>query len=54
MSGRQSARHIIDRFGLQPLPGEGGWLRQTWVSPGDSGGPDPVGTAILYLVTPES
>lgn len=42
---------LIARFGLQPLPDEGGWYRQTWRAP--AGGPDgrPGGTAILYLIT---
>lgn len=42
---------LINRFGLQPLPDEGGWFRQTWRAP--AGGPDgrPGGTAILYLIT---
>jgi uncharacterized protein len=48
------ADDIIERFDLAPLAGEGGWFRQTWLSPGRAGGPDPIGTAILYLVTPES
>ena len=51
---------IIQRLGLVPLPGEGGYFRQTWVAPeraaaGVLGARDPrsttVGTAIYYLVT---
>ena len=49
-----SAEDIIARFRLEPLPGEGGFYRQTWFSRGANGAPDPTGTAILYLVTPES
>jgi predicted cupin superfamily sugar epimerase len=48
------ADEVIERLRLQPLAGEGGWFRQTWSSPGGEDCPDPLGTAILYLVTPES
>lgn len=48
------ADEVIERLGLEPLAGEGGWFRQTWSSPGGEGVPDPLGTAILYLVTPAS
>jgi len=54
MRRRLSAEDIIDEFGLEPLPGEGGYFRQTWVSPASATGIDPVGTAIFYLVTPDS
>jgi uncharacterized protein len=51
---------VIARLGLEPLPGEGGYFRQTWVSahhipPGALGGryasAKSAGTAIYYLVT---
>jgi predicted cupin superfamily sugar epimerase len=51
------ARALIDRLRLQPIPGEGGWFRETWRSPltlagGAVAGVDsdrPAGTAILAL-----
>ena len=53
-----TAAEVIDRLGLQPLPGEGGFFRQTWcaperLSPGIAGArvEKAVGTAIYYLVT---
>lgn len=46
-----TADDVIELLGLQPLPGEGGYFRQTWV---EEGSERPLGTAILYLVTPES
>ncbi len=48
------AEDVISLLDLEPLVGEGGWYRQTWVSPGDAGGVVPLGTAIYYLVTPTS
>lgn len=47
-----TAEEIIEALELQPLPGEGGYYRQTWIAPteGERAG----GTAILYLITPES
>lgn len=47
-----TASDIIEALDLQPLPGEGGYYRQTWILPSADGRPD--GTAIIYLVTPES
>lgn len=51
-----TANELIHRLGLEPLPIEGGYFRQTWSSddlvsiPGyDS--PRPAGTAIYYLLT---
>ncbi|HTV01844.1 MAG TPA: cupin domain-containing protein [Luteitalea sp.] len=53
-----TAAEVIDRLGLQPLPGEGGFFRQTWIAPerlgqGVAGArvEKAVGTAIYYLVT---
>lgn len=47
---------IIQIFGLQPLSGEGGLFRQSWVSPqrsvlNGSAAVKPCGTAIFYLLT---
>ncbi|MCO5227442.1 MAG: cupin domain-containing protein [Thermomicrobiales bacterium] len=42
---------VIAHMRLVPLPGEGGFYRQTWVEEGKN---RPIGTAIMYLVTPES
>ena len=43
---------IIARFGLRPLPLEGGWFSRTWTGPTTSTerGPCPAGTSILYLL----
>ncbi|MBZ5569770.1 MAG: cupin domain-containing protein [Acidobacteriia bacterium] len=47
---------LIRHLGLEPLPVEGGYFRQTWVSdnlvsiPGYAS-PRPAGTAIYYLLT---
>lgn len=49
-----TAQEVIDHFDLQPLAGEGGYFRETWSMPGEAPGPDPHGTAILYLVTSDS
>jgi uncharacterized protein len=46
------ADDVIAQLELEPLQGEGGWYRQTWVSPAGEEGTIPVGTAIYYLVTP--
>lgn len=40
-----AAREVIAALQLEPLPGEGGFFRQTWRSAGASG--------ILFLLTPE-
>lgn len=45
-----TADQIITALNLQPLEGEGGFFRQTWIRPAEDGAP--LGTAILYLVTP--
>lgn len=50
---RLSASEVIDALGLEPLEGEGGYFRQTWISHGE-GDTAPIGTCILYLVTPDS
>ena len=43
------AADVATRFGLVPLPVEGGYFRQHWRSPPDAERPD--GTAILFLLT---
>ena len=51
------ARALLTRLAMRPIPGEGGWLRETWrsaltVPGGDEAGLDrdrPAGTAILAL-----
>jgi len=58
-----TADDVIRRLGLAPLPGEGGYYRETWQSPltlpatslpeGITGARH-AGSAIYYLVTPES
>ncbi|MFJ5260782.1 cupin domain-containing protein [Streptomyces sp. NPDC088387] len=42
---------IAARYGLEPLPVEGGLFRQTWAGPADETG-RPTGTAIIALLTP--
>ena len=46
-----SPEDLVARFGLEPLPVEGGWFRQVWRSP--ASGSSPVGTAIVALLTDE-
>lgn len=47
-----TAEQIISTLGLEPLAGEGGYFRQTWIAPSNGG--RPAGTAIMYLITPDS
>ncbi|HKN95897.1 MAG TPA: cupin domain-containing protein [Pseudonocardiaceae bacterium] len=49
MTGRETVAELAARYGLVPLPVEGGLFRQTWRGPTDHTG-RPVGTAILLLV----
>ncbi|MCB0340793.1 MAG: cupin domain-containing protein [Pseudobdellovibrionaceae bacterium] len=60
---KNDSETIIEQLKLQPLPGEGGYFRETYRSslsvdtPLTSGGPQEtrnVSTAIYYLVTPDS
>ncbi len=51
MVGSMTVDDVITHMGLVPLAGEGGYYRQTWVEEGKN---RPLGTAIMYLVTPES
>ena len=57
---RPSARELIERLGLAPLPQEGGWYRETWRSsdivprvalPPRYRHDKSAATAILYLIT---
>lgn len=57
------AEDLIRRLSLVPLPGEGGWYRETYRSPlrvpasglpGAYGGPRHAGTAIYYLLTSDT
>ncbi len=47
------AEKIIARLGLAPLPNEGGFFRQTWVSRDRLADGRPTGSAIYFLLTPE-
>ncbi len=58
-----TADEIIRHLGLEPLPREGGWFRQSYVSgelcekhllPPRYGGERPFGTVIYYLLTSET
>jgi uncharacterized protein len=58
-----TAAQLISRLGLQPHPAEGGYFAETYRSgeqvssealPGRYHGPRSLGTAIYYLVTPDS
>jgi predicted cupin superfamily sugar epimerase len=51
MPNRLEAATIIDMFQLEPLEGEGGYVRQTYFS-GSADAPD--STAIYYLITSKS
>jgi len=47
----EEAKKIIERLGLEPLPQEGGWFRQTWTSTDTLPGGRAAGGAIYFLVT---
>jgi predicted cupin superfamily sugar epimerase len=58
-----TARDVIERLGLTPLPGEGGYFREVWRSgleipgaalPAAYAGPRAAGTAIYYLLTADT
>jgi predicted cupin superfamily sugar epimerase len=58
-----TAEQIIEFFGMKPLPGEGGFYVETYRArekigsnalPARYGGPRHFGTAILYLLTPDT
>ena len=48
------AAALITQLGLQPLPHEGGFFARTWTSPVKLPDGRPAGTAIYFLLTPES
>jgi predicted cupin superfamily sugar epimerase len=50
---KPTAEEMIARLGLVPLPGEGGYFRETYRHPPDPSGRS-LGTAIYYLITPTS
>jgi len=45
------AAHLIRKFGLAPLPGEGGFFARTWTGGTAGAGARPAGSAILFLMT---
>jgi hypothetical protein len=47
------AAHLISRFGLGPLPREGGFFASTWTSAQKDSGGRALGSAILFLITEE-
>jgi predicted cupin superfamily sugar epimerase len=53
---RLSVEEVVEHLGLEPLPGEGGFYRQTYIvpNPDPEQGHAPLTTAILFLETPES
>lgn len=52
---RLTAKDVIARLNLQPLPGEGGWFAETYRgSPLAVGSEASVGTAIYYLLDKDS
>ncbi len=48
-NARPTVAELVERFGLAPLPLEGGLFRQTWAGDPDATG-RPVGTAIIVLL----
>lgn len=51
---RLSATEIVNMLRLEPLAGEGGFYRQTWIYTDGEYKHVPVGTAIYYLITLDS
>lgn len=49
-----SADQIIAQFGLQPLPGEGGFFRVAWVSAAQLPGGRAASSAIWFLLTADN
>lgn len=49
--GRARSQDIIERLGLEALPGEGGWFRRSWASPTELEPGRPAGSAIYFLLT---
>ncbi len=50
----RAAKKIVARLGLEPLPQEGGFFRQTWVSAAQVAPGRAAGSAIWFLLTPDS
>ena len=48
-----TAAALIAALGLEPLPDEGGFFRQTYVSAARLSGGRAAGTAIYFLITPD-
>lgn len=48
------AQEIVTRLGLAPLPEEGGFFRQTWISRERLASGRAAGSAILFLLTSEN
>jgi predicted cupin superfamily sugar epimerase len=48
--GGDEKAELIARYGLQPLPVEGGLFRRTWAGPADETG-RPAGSAIILLLS---
>ena len=54
-AGVFTAKRIIELLGLKAHPAEGGWFTETWrAGPRVEGGRRSIGTAIYYLITPDS
>lgn len=49
-----TAESLIEALDLTPLEPEGGWYRETWRSRETLATGRPAGTAILYLLTPDT
>ena len=47
-----TVQNLIDHFGLEPMPLEGGRFRRTWAGPKGTDG-RPTGSAIVVLLSPE-
>jgi uncharacterized protein len=48
-----TAEEVVRRLGLRPMEREGGWFAETWRAE-EPGVHRSIGTAIYYLITPES
>jgi predicted cupin superfamily sugar epimerase len=48
----EEAKQLVARLGLERLPHEGGWFRQTWLSAVRLADGRPAGSAIYFLITP--
>ena len=54
ITDRMTSGEVVELLDLAPLEGEGGLFRQTWINPGPDTASEPIGTAILYLITPDT